>query len=148
MTVEIHNLKVEDILKLLPHRYPFLLIDRVLDFKKHNYLCALKNISINEPFFQGHFPKRSIFPGVLMLEAMAQAAAVLAFKSTVKIKNNEFYYLAGIENARFKRLVIPGDQMITKIIFEKTRCGITRFKGISTVDRHIVCEATIICARN
>ncbi|PPI88682.1 3-hydroxyacyl-[acyl-carrier-protein] dehydratase FabZ [Candidatus Pantoea edessiphila] len=147
MTIEIHTLKAEDILRLIPHRYPFLLVDRVLEFKKNKYLYALKNVSINEPFFQGHFPGKSIFPGVLILEAMAQATGILAFKSVGKLKSNELYYFAGIKNARFKHPVIPGDQMIMKVILEKTRFGITRFKGVATVDGKTVCEATMMCVR-
>ncbi|MXP51181.1 3-hydroxyacyl-ACP dehydratase FabZ [Pantoea sp. SoEX] len=142
------TMKIEDILELLPHRYPFLLVDRVIEIKNHEYLRAVKNVSINEPFFQGHFPGKHVFPGVLILEAMAQATGILAFKSIGKLKPKEFYYFAGIENARFKLPVVPGDQMIMKVAFEKTRCGITRFKGVTTVDKKIVCEATMLCARN
>ncbi|PPI86629.1 3-hydroxyacyl-ACP dehydratase FabZ [Candidatus Pantoea edessiphila] len=148
MTIDINTLEIEDILGVLPHRYPFLLIDRVIEFKKHKYLCAIKNVSVNEPFFQGHFPGKFIFPGVLILESMAQATCILAFKSTGKLKSNELYYFAGIEKARFKHPVIPGDQMIIKVSIEKTRCGITKFRGISTVNKKTVCEATMICARN
>ncbi|MBK4765303.1 MAG: 3-hydroxyacyl-ACP dehydratase FabZ [Pantoea sp. Brub] len=147
MANNIHILKIEDILQLLPHRYPFLLVDRVLEFEKHKYLCAVKNVSVNEPFFQGHFPGKLIFPGVLILEAMAQATGILAFKSLGKLRSDELYYFTGIDNARFKHPVVPGDKMIMKVQFEKTRRGLTRFNGITSVDDKIVCEATMMCAR-
>lgn len=148
MTTKTCTLKIEEILEFLPHRYPFLLVDRVLEFKENKYLRALKNVSVNEPFFQGHFPNKPIFPGVLILEAMAQATGILAFKSSGKLKSGELYYFAGIDETRFKHPVVPGDQMIMEVTFEKTRCGLTRFKGVATVDGKIVCEATMMCARS
>ncbi|MXP56359.1 3-hydroxyacyl-ACP dehydratase FabZ [Pantoea sp. Mhis] len=148
MTIEKHTLKIEEILELLPHRHPFLLVDRVIEFEVHKYLCAVKNISANELFFQGHFPNKPIFPGVLILEAMAQATGILAFKSTGKLEPGELYYFAGIDEARFKRPVVPGDQLIMKVTFEKTRRSLTRFRGIATVDGEIACEATMMCARS
>lgn len=141
------NINIKNILELLPHRYPFLLVDRVLDFKKGIYLKAMKNVSFNEPFFQGHFPDKPIFPGVLILEAMAQAAGILAFKSVRKLKQGELYYFAGIDEARFKHPVEPGDQMIFKITFLKTKRGLTRFKGKTKVKEKTVCEAIMMCAR-
>ncbi len=143
-----HTLDIEEILELLPHRYPFLLVDRVLDFEEHKFLRAVKNISVNEPLFQGHFPGKPIFPGVLILEAMAQATGILAFKSVGKLEPGELYYFAGIDEARFKRPVVPGDQMIMEVTFEKTRRGLTRFKGVAMVSNKIVCEATMLCARS
>lgn len=148
LITEKNNLNIEKILELLPHRYPFLLVDRVLEFKENKYLKAVKNISANEPFFQGHFPYRPIFPGVLILEAMAQATGILAFKSIGKLEAGEIYYFAGIDEARFKRPVIPGDQMIMEVTFKKTRRSLTRFKGKATVDGKIVCEAIMMCARS
>lgn len=145
MTTDTHTLDIAEILELLPHRYPFLLVDRVLEFEEHKYLRAVKNVSVNEPFFQGHFPGKPIFPGVLILEAMAQATGILAFKSVGKLEPGELYYFAGIDEARFKRPVVPGDQMIMEVTFEKTRRGLTRFKGVATVDGKIVCEATMMC---
>ena len=135
MTTNTHTLQIEEILELLPHRFPFLLVDRVLDFEEGRFLRAVKNVSVNEPFFQGHFPGKPIFPGVLILEAMAQATG-------------ELYYFAGIDEARFKRPVVPGDQMIMEVTFEKTRRGLTRFKGVALVDGKVVCEATMMCARS
>ncbi|VFP80317.1 3-hydroxyacyl-ACP dehydratase FabZ [Candidatus Erwinia haradaeae] len=148
MTIHMHTLKIEEIINLLPHRYPFLLVDRVIEFEKNKYLRAVKNVSVNEPFFQGHFPGKLIFPGVLILEAMAQATGILAFKSMGKLESGELYYFAGIDEARFKRPVVPGDQMIMEVNFEKTRRGLTRFKGDATVDGKIVCEAKMMCARS
>ncbi|EGY28966.1 beta-hydroxyacyl-[acyl carrier protein] dehydratase, partial [Candidatus Regiella insecticola 5.15] len=142
-------LDIEEILTLLPHRYPFLLVDRVLEFEKGKSLKALKNVSFNEPFFQGHFPGKPIFPGVLILEAMAQATGILAFKSGLGgLKSGEIFYFTGIDEARFRLPVTPGDQMILEVTFCRTRCGITRFQGVATVDNKIVCEATMTCARN
>ena len=137
MTTNTHTLQIEEILELLPHRFPFLLVDRVLDFEEGRFLRAVKNVSVNEPFFQGHFPGKPIFPGVLILEAMAQATGILAFKSVGKL-----------DEARFKRPVVPGDQMIMEVTFEKTRRGLTRFKGVALVDGKVVCEATMMCARS
>ena len=139
---------VNRIRELLPHRYPFLLVDRVLDFEEGRFLRAVKNVSVNEPFFQGHFPGKPILPGVLILEAMAQATGILAFKSVGKLEPGELYYFAGIDEARFKRPVVPGDQMIMEVTFEKTRRGLTRFKGVALVDGKVVCEATMMCARS
>ncbi|CAL1329169.1 3-hydroxyacyl-[acyl-carrier-protein] dehydratase FabZ [Candidatus Providencia siddallii] len=144
---DIHTLNIEEILELLPHRYPFLLVDRVLNFTKGKSLCAIKNVSYNESLFQGHFPGKPIFPGVLILEAMAQATGILAFKSTGKLEQDELYYFAAIDNARFKRPVLPGDQMILEVEFIKERRGVARFKGIAKVDGEIACEAEMMCAR-
>lgn len=140
-------LHIEEVLSLLPHRFPFLLVDRVLNFEKGKFLKAVKNVSFNEPFFQGHFPGKPIFPGVLILEAMAQATGILAFKSAGKLAPGELYYFAAIDEARFKRPVQPGDQMILNVEFIKERCGIARFKGIATVDEEMACEASMMCAR-
>ncbi|ARC54869.1 hypothetical protein AOQ88_01235 [Candidatus Riesia sp. GBBU] len=144
---EKNTLNIEEILNLLPHRYPFLLIDRVIDFEKNKYLHAIKNVSFNEPFFPGHFPGKPVFPGVLILEAIAQAAGILAFKSIGKLDRKELYYFAGINEARFKLPVFPGDQMFFEVKFIKTKCGLTRFKGTVKVKNKIVCEAIMMCAR-
>lgn len=155
MTTDTHTLHIEEILELLPHRFPFLLVDRVLDFEKGKFLRAVKNVSFNEPFFQGHFPGKPIFPGVLILEAMAQAtgilafksAGILAFKSAGKLAPGELYYFAAIDEARFKRPVQPGDQMILEVEFIKERRGVARFKGVAKVDGEVACEASMMCAR-
>lgn len=131
-------------MELLPHRYPFLLIDRVVDYRLHDSIRAYKNITINEPCFLGHFPGQPIFPGVLILEAMAQAAGVLGFKS---IGNSDQLYLyAGVDNARFKQPVVPGDQLIIDVKHIKERRGIWKFSGVASVDNEVVCSAEFMCA--
>lgn len=147
LTNEKSTLNIEEILALLPHRYPFLLVDRVLDYDEGKFLRAVKNVSVNEPFFQGHFPGKPIFPGVLILEAMAQATGILAFKSVGDLQPGELYYFAAIDNARFKRPVLPGDQMIMEVEFIKERRGVARFRGVAKVDGEIACEAEMMCAR-
>ena len=137
---------IHQILKLLPHRYPILLVDRVLEIETGKSIKALKNVSINEPFFMGHFPHRPVMPGVLMLEAMAQAAALLSFSTAgVTPDDKTVYYFAGIDGARFKRPVGPGDQMIMDVTLLRTKAGIFKFKGITRVDDHIACEAELMC---
>lgn len=137
---------INEIMQLLPHRYPFLLVDRVIDFEEGKWLKAVKNVTVNEPCFTGHFPQKPIFPGVLILEAMAQATGVLAFK-TLELPKDELFYFAAIDNARFKRPVEPGDQMILEVHFIKERRGVTRFTGVATVEGKVVCEAELMCAR-
>lgn len=137
---------IHEILKQLPHRYPFLMVDRVLTFEKGKSIRALKNVSINEPFFTGHFPHRPVMPGVLMLEAMAQAAALLAFDSMgVTPDNKTVYYFAGIDAARFKRPVEPGDQLIMDVELLRMKSGIFKFKGVTRVDGNVACEAELMC---
>ncbi|WWP01643.1 MAG: 3-hydroxyacyl-ACP dehydratase FabZ [Candidatus Dasytiphilus stammeri] len=142
--------KLEKILELLPHRFPFLLIDRVLYLENGHFLRAVKNVSFNEPFFPGHFPNKPIFPGVLIIEAMAQATGILAFRRGRgdKLKPGELYYLASIDKARFKRRVLPGDQMILEVEFIKERSGIARFRGRANVNNELVCEASFMCTRH
>lgn len=147
MANEDHTLYIEEILSLLPHRYPFLLVDRVVDYDKGKFLRAIKNVSVNEPFFQGHFPGKPIFPGVLILEAMAQATGILAFKSVGRLEPGELYYFAAIDKARFKRPVCPGDQMVLEVEFLKERRGVARFRGVAKVDGEVACEAEMMCAR-
>ncbi len=137
---------IHEILKQLPHRYPFLMVDRVLALDKGKTIQALKNVSINEPFFNGHFPHRPVMPGVLMLEAMAQAAALLAFDTVgVRLDDNTVYYFAGIDGARFKRPVEPGDQLIMDVELIRHKSGIFKFKGVTRVDGNIACEAELMC---
>lgn len=147
MTTKNNTLNIEEILEFLPHRFPFLLVDRVLDFEKGKFLRAIKNVSFNEPFFQGHFPGNPIFPGVLILEAMAQATGILAFKSAGKLSPGELYYFAAVDQARFKKPVQPGDQMILQVTFIKERRGVARFNGVAKVDNNLICEASMMCAR-
>ena len=137
---------IHDILKKLPHRYPFLLVDRVLSMEKGKSIQALKNVTINEPFFTGHFPHRPVMPGVLMLEALAQAAALLSFDAMgVTPDDKTVYYFAGIDAARFKRPVEPGDQLIMDVELLRAKSGIFKFKGVTRVDGNVVCEAELMC---
>ncbi len=137
---------IHEILKQLPHRYPFLLVDRVLELEKGKRIKALKNVTINEPFFVGHFPHRPVMPGVLMLEAMAQVAALLAFDTLgVTPDNKTIYYFAGIDGARFKRPVEPGDQLVMDVSLERMKAGIFKFKGTTRVGAEIACEAELMC---
>ncbi len=141
MTMDIHQ-----ILKLLPHRYPFLLVDRVTQLELGKSIQALKNVTINEPFFNGHFPHRPVMPGVLILEAMAQAAALLSFATQgVTPDDKTVYYFAGIDGARFKRPVEPGDQLVMDVTLERSKAGIFKFKGITRVGGEIACEADLMC---
>lgn len=137
---------IYQILKQLPHRYPFILVDRVLELDKGKSIKALKNVTINEPFFGGHFPHRPVMPGVLMLEAMAQAAALLAFDTVgVTPDDKTVYYFAGIDGARFKRPVEPGDQLVMDVTLERMKAGIFKFKGITRVGTEVACEAELMC---
>ncbi|XAH21788.1 3-hydroxyacyl-ACP dehydratase FabZ [Xylophilus sp. GW821-FHT01B05] len=139
-------LDIHQILKQLPHRYPILLVDRVLALEKGKSIRALKNVTINEPFFTGHFPHRPVMPGVLMLEAMAQAAALLAFDTLgVTPDDKTVYYFAGIDGARFKRPVEPGDQLIMDVTLERMKAGIFKFKGTARVGEELACEAELMC---
>ena len=137
---------IHEILKKLPHRYPILLVDRVLSLEKDKCIQALKNVSINEPYFVGHFPNRPVMPGVLILEAMAQAAALLSFASAGKpLDDNTIYYFAGIDAARFKRPVEPGDQLILDVELMRQKSGIYKFKGVARVADAVACEAELMC---
>ena len=137
---------IHQILKQLPHRYPILLVDRVLSIDKGKRIQALKNVTINEPFFMGHFPHRPVMPGVLMLEAMAQAAALLAFDTLgVTPDDKTVYYFAGIDGARFKRPVEPGDQLVMDVTLDRMKAGIFKFKGTTRVGTEIACEAELMC---
>jgi 3-hydroxyacyl-[acyl-carrier-protein] dehydratase len=140
------TLDIHQILKQLPHRYPILLVDRVIDLQLGKSIRAIKNVTINEPFFTGHFPHRPVMPGVLMLEAMAQAAALLSFATQgVTPDDKTVYYFAGIDGARFKRPVEPGDQLVMDVTLERAKAGIYKFKGVSRVGEEIACEAELMC---
>ena len=137
---------IHQILKQLPHRYPFLLVDRVVELDKGKSIVALKNVSMNEPFFTGHFPHRPVMPGVLMLEALAQAAALLAFDTLgVTPDDKTVYYFAGIDNARFKRPVEPGDQLMLHVQLDRMKAGIFKFKSRAMVGGELAVEADLIC---
>ncbi|MDF2179614.1 3-hydroxyacyl-ACP dehydratase FabZ [Aliiglaciecola sp. CAU 1673] len=144
MANELKQIEIEEIMELLPHRYPFLLLDRVTDYTLGESIRAYKNITINEPCFMGHFPGKPIFPGVLILEAMAQAAGVLGFKSVGN--SDQLYLYAGIDNARFKRPVVPGDRLEFDVKLVKERRGIWKFAGVASVDGAEACSAEFMCA--
>lgn len=137
---------IHQILEKLPHRYPILLVDRVLELEKGKRIKTLKNVSINEPFFVGHFPHRPVMPGVLMLEAMAQSAALLAFDMLGIVSDDKtVFYFAGIDGARFKRPVEPGDQLIMDVTLDRAKSGIYKFKGVGRVQDNLACEAELMC---
>ena len=138
---------IHQILKQLPHRYPILLVDRVLSLEPGVRIKAIKNVTINEPFFTGHFPHRPVMPGVLMLEALAQAAALLAFETMgVTPDDSSVYYFAGIDGARFKRPVEPGDQLILEVALDRNKAGIFRFDARALVGEEVGVEAQLMCA--
>jgi 3-hydroxyacyl-[acyl-carrier-protein] dehydratase len=140
------TMNIHQVLAKLPHRYPILLVDRVLEIEKGVRIRALKNVSVNEPFFQGHFPKRPVMPGVLMLEALAQAAAILSFESQGQEPDEKsVYYFAGIDGARFKRPVEPGDQLILDVQLIRAKAGIYKFAAKATVDGELAVEAELMC---
>jgi 3-hydroxyacyl-[acyl-carrier-protein] dehydratase len=137
---------IQEVLDYLPQRYPFLMIDRVKEIEPGKRIVALKNVSVNEPHFQGHFPGAPIMPGVLILEAMAQAAGLLAFRTLGhKPSENFVYYYAGIDKARFKKPVVPGDQLEVEVILQGIKQGIGKFRCAARVDGGVVCEAEILC---
>ena len=142
MTMDIH-----EILKRLPHRYPILMVDRVLELEHKKRIQALKNVTINEPYFVGHFPHRPVMPGVMMLEALAQAAALLAYDAVDgKPDDKSVYYFAGIDGARFKRPVEPGDQMILDVTLDRMKSMIFKFHARASVDGETAVEAGLMCA--
>jgi 3-hydroxyacyl-[acyl-carrier-protein] dehydratase len=137
---------INEILRHLPHRYPFLLIDRVIEFNKGESLTGLKNVTYNEPFFQGHFPQRPVMPGVLILEAMAQATGLLAFRTLENTANRDtLYFLVGMDRVRFKHPVEPGDQLMLSARLLKTKRGIWMFDCDARVDGAIAASAEIMC---
>ena len=137
---------IHRILKLLPHRYPILLVDRVIEFEKNKRILALKNVSINEPYFMGHFPNRPVMPGVIMLEALAQASALLSFESMGEQPDeNTVVYFLGIDGARFKRVVEPGDQLILESTIDRVKAGIYKYKTRASVNGETAVEAELMC---
>jgi 3-hydroxyacyl-[acyl-carrier-protein] dehydratase len=140
------TMDIQEVMRLLPHRYPFLLIDRVISCDPGKELVALKNVTMNEPYFNGHFPNYAVMPGVLIVEAMAQASALLAFKTfdITRTENNVFYFV-GIDDARFKKPVTPGDQLTIKAQILRNIRGIWKFSGQAYVDEKLVSEATLMC---
>jgi len=139
---------INEIMAYLPHRYPFLLVDRVIELNLGESLKAVKNVSVNEPCFTGHFPHRPVFPGVLILEALAQATGILALKTMGTTSDpNSIYYFVGIDNARFKKPVSPGDQMVLEVEIVRRKRDMWKFKAQSKVDGQIVCSADLVCAQ-
>ncbi len=140
------SLDIHEVLKYLPHRYPFLLVDRVLTWTKDESLIAIKNVTINEPFFQGHFPHHPVMPGVLILEAMAQASAILSLKSLNTTPNEDsVFYFVGIDKARFRRPVEPGDQLTLKASVKRKMKGIWVFETSAYVGESLCCSAELMC---
>lgn len=137
---------IHEILKYLPHRYPFLLVDRVLSCESAKEIVALKNVTINEPFFSGHFPHHPIMPGVLIIEALAQAAALLTLKTAgLKVDSDSVYYFVGIDEARFKKPVYAGDQLILKVAIARQLKGVWKYSARAEVDDKLVTEAKLMC---
>ena len=142
------EMNIQDVKNFLPHRYPFLLIDRVLEFEAGKTLVALKNVTFNEPHFTGHFPTQPIMPGVLIIEALAQATGILAFKSEVgKPIDAQIYMLVGVDKVRFKRMVEPGDQLRLEVEVLVVKRGIWKFKCRASVDGKVVTTAEIMCTQ-
>jgi 3-hydroxyacyl-[acyl-carrier-protein] dehydratase len=140
------QLDIHQVLRKLPHRYPILLVDRVLSLEPGKRVTALKNVTINEPFFMGHFPQRPVMPGVLMLEALAQASALLSFVSSGdELDDKTVVYFAGVDNARFKRPVEPGDQLILESSIERAKAGIVKYNTRATVGGELAVSADLLC---
>lgn len=138
---------IHEVLKYLPHRYPFLLIDKVVEYVEGETLTAIKNVSYNENYFTGHFPQRPVMPGVLILEAMAQATGILSFKTNdTRPSDKSLYYFVGIDKARFKKPVEPGDQLVLNVKILKKKGPMWKFEAVATVDGGIVATAVLMCA--
>lgn len=148
ITGNVESLDIHEILNHLPHRYPFLLVDRVLSLVPGKHVHAYKNVTINEPFFVGHFPHHPVMPGVLIMEALAQAAGILSFKTMEEMPSEDsVFYFVGIDNCRFKKPVLPGDQLHLHITIERNMRGIWKYKAEARVDGAIVAEANLMCAK-
>jgi len=146
MANDISTLDIKEIIRLLPHRYPFLLVDRILEGEKGKSLVGLKNVSMNEPFFQGHFPSEPIMPGVLILEGMAQVGGLLAFYSIPEMIGEKLIYFAGIDKVRFRQTVVPGDQLIYEMKVIKQKGKIWKMTGKAKVDNKVAAEAEFMAA--
>ena len=146
MASDISTLDIKEIVRLLPHRYPFLLVDRILAGEKGKNMIGLKNVSMNEPFFQGHFPSDPIMPGVLILEGMAQVGGILAFYSIPEMIGEKLIYFAGIDKVRFRRPVSPGDQLIFEMTVIKHKGKIWKMAGTAKVEGEVVAEAEFMAA--
>ncbi len=140
------ELDIKQVMEFLPHRYPFLLVDRVIETDRSEYLSALKNVSINEPFFQGHFPEQPVMPGVLILEALAQATGLLAFSAMTEDHRSKLYMLVGIDKSRFRGQVLPGDQLRLNVRLKRNMRGIGMYECRALVDDKLVAEAEMMCS--
>lgn len=137
---------IREIMDMLPHRYPFLLVDRVLEFESHVRLLAMKNVTMNEPFFQGHFPGLPVMPGVLILEALAQAGAFFVMKSLDEPVEDNLFLFTGLDKVKFRKPVVPGDQLILDVVFEKKKMNIWRMHAAATVDGKVACQGVFSAA--
>lgn len=139
-------MEIQEILDHLPHRFPMLLVDRVLECEPGKGIVAIKNVTINEPFFSGHFPHHPVMPGVLVIEALAQAAAILSFRTLgTRPDDRSVYYFVGIDEARFKRPVVPGDQLLLEVALERSVRGIWKFRAVARVGEFLAAEARLMC---
>jgi 3-hydroxyacyl-[acyl-carrier-protein] dehydratase len=144
---EAFSMDINAVLKQLPHRYPFLLVDRVIECVPGERIVAIKNVTVNEPFFPGHFPRRPVMPGVMILEALAQAAGILAFKTAGVVPDEESrFYFVGIDEARFRKPVEPGDQLVLKVTLERALRGIWKFSTVAEVNGQVVASAKMMVA--
>jgi 3-hydroxyacyl-[acyl-carrier-protein] dehydratase len=141
-----HVRHIREILDRLPHRYPFVMVDRILEIESGKRILTLKNVTINEPFFQGHFPENPVMPGVLILEALAQSGALLAFESMPEEHRNVLIYFAGVNNVKFRKVVIPGDQLVMEVTLRKLKTKAMLATGKATVDNQLVTEADLLAS--
>ena len=137
---------IQGIMEMLPHRYPFLLVDRVIKLTPNDRIVALKNVTINEPFFQGHFPSKPVMPGVLIIEAMAQVGGILAYQTAPPEKRNRLIYFMGMDKVRFRKMVLPGDQIIFEAKILKFRSKVAKMSGTAMVDDQLVAEAELLAS--
>lgn len=140
------NIDILEILRLLPHRYPFVMVDRILSVEVREKIVGLKNVTFNEPFFQGHFPGRPVMPGVLILEGMAQVGGIMAFYANPEAIGNKLLFFAGIDKARFRKPVVPGDQLIFNLDFIKQKRSVMVMNAKATVDDQVVAEANLMAS--
>ena len=146
MSIDAAAIDIKEIMRLLPHRYPFLLVDRILEVEKDKSITGLKNVTINEPFFQGHFPAEPVMPGVLILEGMAQIGGILAYHSIPEMVGEKLIYFAGIDKARFRQPVVPGDQLLIEMVVLKQKGNISKKAGKAKVNGDLVAEAELLAA--
>lgn len=146
MSIDAAAIDIKEIMRLLPHRYPFLLVDRILEVEKGKSITGLKNVTINEPFFQGHFPVEPVMPGVLILEGMAQIGGILAYHSIPEMVGEKLIYFAGIDKARFRQPVVPGDQLLIEMKVLKQKGKIWKMAGKARVNGDLVAEAELLAA--